>query len=209
MMDTDELEHKRRQEILDAAEIVFAERGLANARMDDIVRQSGLSKGTLYWYYASKDEIIHALLDRIFVGELAQAESLLEAEGTAAERIDGFLQLVIQEIRRFEDLMPLAYEFFSLTARSEKAKNRLQSYYRRYLRLLTVLVQQGIDRGEFRTVEAEVAAQAVAGLFEGVAFYWFLDPASVDWDRIQGVGVSLMLDGLRPRRRRPRGGVHD
>jgi len=50
----------RRNQILDAATAVFARLGFERARMDDIVEASGLSKGALYWYFNSKEEIITA-----------------------------------------------------------------------------------------------------------------------------------------------------
>ena len=45
---------ERKQQILDAAEDVFTRKGLDNARMDDIAKRTGLSKGSLYWYFKSK-----------------------------------------------------------------------------------------------------------------------------------------------------------
>ncbi len=72
-----DLEQERRKQILDAAEKVFTQRGFNKARMDDIVAESGLSKGALYWYYKSKDEIILALMDRFFAGEYARLHFIL------------------------------------------------------------------------------------------------------------------------------------
>ena len=56
---------ERKQQILDAAEDVFTRKGLDNARMDDIAKRTGLSKGSLYWYFKSKDDLIIAILDRV------------------------------------------------------------------------------------------------------------------------------------------------
>lgn len=66
----------RSQQILDAALAVFAERGYAAARMDDIALRSGLSKGGLYAHFASKDEVFEALLSRMLVApELGEPPS--------------------------------------------------------------------------------------------------------------------------------------
>lgn len=73
----------RSQQILDAALAVFAERGYAAARMDDIALRSGLSKGGLYAHFSSKDEVFEALLSRVLVapelGELPSAALGTEA----------------------------------------------------------------------------------------------------------------------------------
>jgi len=58
----DALQDKRR-EILDAAELIFTTRGFAAARMDDIAETAGVAKGTLYLYFASKQELFVSLLE--------------------------------------------------------------------------------------------------------------------------------------------------
>lgn len=73
----------RSQQILDAALAVFAERGYAAARMDDIALRSGLSKGGLYAHFASKDEVLEALLSRVLVAP-ALGEPPAAAEGAGA-----------------------------------------------------------------------------------------------------------------------------
>ena len=78
-----DVSEERKDQILDAATDVFAEKGFNEARMDDIVEESGLSKGTLYWYFKSKDEIILSIFERIFAREFAELENLVNAEGTA------------------------------------------------------------------------------------------------------------------------------
>ena len=55
-----------RQQILSAALALFAENGFSNVSINDIVRASGLSKGGVYWHFASKDEIITAIFEQFF-----------------------------------------------------------------------------------------------------------------------------------------------
>ena len=56
--------------ILDAAIIVFSRKGFHQARMDDIAKHSGLSKGTIYWYFSSKEKIIAQSQDNLFDNKL-------------------------------------------------------------------------------------------------------------------------------------------
>jgi len=141
------LKQERRKQILDAAEKVFTQRGFSKARMDDIVAESGLSKGALYWYYKSKDEIILALMDRFFAGEMQAEEELISTEGDARQQLEVFFDAAFKDIRRFEERMSLGYEFFSLAARTEEVRDAIRGYYRRYQAILSQIIQQGIDSG--------------------------------------------------------------
>lgn len=188
---------ERREQILNAAEKVFNRRGFNKARMDDIVVESGLSKGALYWYYKSKDAIIMALLDRVFMGEMAQFEKLVDAEGTASERLEQLTRVVVQEMARFQHLMPLIYEFVALAARRKSVRTKLGEYYQRYHRLLSQILQQGLDSGEFVDLDPNEAALAFIGLGEGLAMLWFVDPDWVDWEGISELPAKLLLDRFR------------
>jgi AcrR family transcriptional regulator len=75
-----DVSEERKTQILAAATKVFTERGFADARMDDIVTEAGLSKGALYWYFDSKDAIIISILDQIFDYETGHVRELLERD---------------------------------------------------------------------------------------------------------------------------------
>lgn len=189
----------RRKQILDAAEKVFNRMGFARARMDDIVQEAGLSKGALYWYYKSKDALIRALLDRVFAGEMRQAEELVEADGSARERLTLFTRRAIAEIRRFETLMPLGYEFVALAGRRKSVRSVLKSYYKRYHGMLKQILEQGVASGEFAAIDTDSVAMAFIGMVEGLALLWFVAPDWLDWDVIGDQPLDLILNGILDR----------
>ncbi len=84
-----DVSEERKQQILQSATLVFARLGFNKATMDDIVAESGLSKGTLYWYFKSKDEIIIAILDGFFNEELGALQAMDSIEGSAKEILNG------------------------------------------------------------------------------------------------------------------------
>jgi AcrR family transcriptional regulator len=197
MTSKEKLEKERKKQILDAAERVFSERGFDKARMDDIVDASGLSKGSLYWYYKSKDAIIRALLDRVFISEMQDVVELVEVDGTASERLRLFVEYAVREYLRFEKLLPLAYEFIALAYRSQAVKETLVGYFEHYIDVLAEVIQQGVDQGEFKACDPRSVAISLIAMYEGIAMLWFLDRSQVDWDQMAEAPLEVLLRGLR------------
>jgi AcrR family transcriptional regulator len=98
---------ERRSQILDAAEGVFTRKGFDEARMEDIAGKTGLSKGTLYLYFKSKDDLILAILDRIFQGEFRQLEAFQKDEGSASETMGKLTDMLCKDIVGMLRLIPI------------------------------------------------------------------------------------------------------
>ncbi|MFQ5922425.1 MAG: TetR/AcrR family transcriptional regulator, partial [Anaerolineales bacterium] len=166
----------------------------------DIVQEVGLSKGALYWYYKSKDAIILALLDRVFAGELKEAERLVEAPGPAGERLKIFMKLALEDIARLGRLLPLGYEFLALASRKKSVRAAVAGYYRSYRDSLIQILQQGVASGEFIELNVEQAAMHVIALGEGLALLWFVAPDMVDIRHLGDAPMEALLDGFRERK---------
>src|SRR5438128_10581622 len=74
---------ERPRQILSAALAVFAERGLAAARLEDIAKRAGVSKGTIYLYFPNKEELFREMVREMVVGHLEAAERAV-SESTAS-----------------------------------------------------------------------------------------------------------------------------
>ncbi|MEJ2013399.1 MAG: TetR family transcriptional regulator C-terminal domain-containing protein, partial [Anaerolineales bacterium] len=122
---------------------------------------------------------------------------LTGAPGPAEEKLRKFFRTSVDEIRSFERLMPLAYEFLALAARRKIVRNVIGGYYHRYHAVLTALLRQGIEQGEFEPVPVEDTALAMVGMLEGIALLWMVDPDWVDWDRLGDLPLEIALGSLR------------
>ena len=189
----------RRNQILDAATKVFVQLGFQRARMDVIVEESGLSKGTLYWYFKSKEDIINAILRRLFTGELENLESLLDAEGTASDRLMQLTHNRVNGLKRMSSLVPIIFEFYAVAVHQQWVQQFIGEYFKHFRTLLEDLIQQGIKRGEFRPVNATKAAISFASLYEGFTIHWLMDPQTVQWEILSENSIPMLLDGLKVR----------
>ena len=194
-----DVSEERKHAILEAASAVFARLGLHAARMEDIVAETGLSKGTLYWYFQSKDEIVRALLRRLFTGELKKLQALQVRDGSLSEGLLLFVQQYTQQLIRLSWLMPMTLDFYALATRKQWVRQFLQEYYQDFRKVLIDLIQQGITQGEFQTMQPEEAAIALIALIDGLTIAWLIDPQAIDLD-VQGQAAAhLLLEGLKAR----------
>jgi AcrR family transcriptional regulator len=169
MSSSDERARAREQQILDAALLVFAQRGFAATRMDDIVLASGLSKGALYWYFESKDALILGLLKRILAaGQLLYAKALIKSSGSLLERFSLLIERFTGAIAQFPELASLLLEFYALAARQQSARLLVQDFFRQYLAALEALLRQGVERHEVRALDPAEAAEQALALVEGL-----------------------------------------
>ena len=157
------LPEERPRQIVEAALAVFGERGLANARLEDIAHRAGVSKGTIYLYFASKEELFREVIRSTMVANIERGEAL-GPRGSATAHLDAVLagwwqfartptferifRLVMGELHDFPDLA----EFYS------------KEVIMRGAGLFTGIIERGIASGEFGdTVEPRVAARMLMG----------------------------------------------
>ncbi|MFQ6678199.1 MAG: TetR/AcrR family transcriptional regulator [Fidelibacterota bacterium] len=148
---------QRRDDILQAAKGVFFSKGLVSATMDEIAEKSELSKGTLYLYFQSKEELYLSLLhdgDIIFM-DMMQKELLpsLSAEGlirkTAAVYYDFY--------KNYPDYFKITYFLHHGDIRDKVSPELYESCMRQateMLRMIEGIIQKGIGEGTFRNVDA-------------------------------------------------------
>jgi AcrR family transcriptional regulator len=194
-----DVSEERRSQILEAASAVFARLGFHEARMDDIAHEAGLSKGALYLYYNSKDAIIAALLRFFFDQELGMLRRLLQAgsEQPAREQLLMVNRRMGEAMKWMEAMRPIAFEFYAIAARQKNVRQFLKEYFKEYRQLLALLIQRGVESGEFKPLDAQSVAITVAALYEGLVLLWMVDPQAVQWEKASEESLRLLLGGLQ------------
>lgn len=192
-----DVSEERKDQIMNAAEDVFAQKGFSDARMDDIAEETGLSKGTLYLYYKSKDDLIIAILDRIFQREFKAFENLDLTSMSATEAIWVFVETTTRDIKLMTRLLPITYEFMGLAFRNKFVQKAFKAYFNRYMDILIPIIQHGIDTGEFRPADAKEVAIAMGAVMEGTLLLWVYDNSLVEPVRHLRSGMKLLLEGVK------------
>ena len=192
-----DVSEERKDQIMNAAEDVFTKKGLDDARMEDIAEETGLSKGTLYLYFKSKDDLIAAILDRIFQREFRAFENSDLSAMSATDTIWLFTDTVIKDIKIILRLMPIAYEFLALAFRNKLVQKALKIYLNHYMDICLPIIQRGIETGEFRPVDAQEVGIAIGAIVEGTTLLWVYDNSMVDPEKHVRSGMKLLLEGVK------------
>jgi AcrR family transcriptional regulator len=147
-------------EILDAALACFAQKGFAGTRMDEIAARAGITKGTIYLYFKSKQLVFEALARQSIGAQLEGVLAQVKAfEGSSAD----LLRLVIGTIGHFastSDRVVLARVLLGESGRfPELAEFWRREIVDRGLELFQSVIRRGVARGEFRAVPPQHAAR--------------------------------------------------
>ena len=152
----------RPQELLASAIELFVERGFAATRLEDVARRAGVSKGTLYLYYANKEDLFKAVVRQSIVPMIDDAEaSVAEFDGHSAEllrhvilswwrrigatKVSGISKLILAEADNFPEL----------------ARFYRQEVMTRGITMMSNMLERGIRRGEFRAIDVPQTAQVL------------------------------------------------
>ncbi|MBT3315067.1 MAG: TetR/AcrR family transcriptional regulator [Anaerolineae bacterium] len=187
---------ERKEQITEAATKVFAEQGFDKARMDDIAAEAKLSKGTLYLYFKSKDAIIKHLLESLFEREFADLSSLIDDPRPASEKLMLFAEKFIGDMHKWSRLIPIMYEFLGRLFRQSIVQEAFKKYLRVYLDMVTPIIQQGIDKGEFKEADASEIAITFGALLEGTILIWVYDSDLVDLEKNLRASIKLLMEGI-------------
>lgn len=187
---------ERRRQILDAAMVVFSQRGYDKARMDDIAQEAGLSKGSLYWYFKSKKDLMLALLDATTQEMVRAVREIGPEHGTASDRI----RLMANQFRGtfygVNELTSILSGFFLQHRDDEDVQNAIDDVYQIWLDLFVDVVRDGIASGEFRDdLDVEHIAGTMGAAFDGLAMQ-VLFLLQVDWQTRLDQMVEILVSGI-------------
>jgi AcrR family transcriptional regulator len=181
---------ERRAAILDAALRCFMRTGYRGTTMDDVVKASGLSKGTIYWYFASKQEIFVTLFDRVILEFMTgtQLASVSESQ-SRSEQLHQIFSRFAQAAEHSKDKLKLPLNFVIELGQEEFFMQHYRTILQTFVDQVKTLIEAGIATGEFRAVDAHEVAWGLAALYDGLILYYMLDmPGSV------AVQIELMSD---------------
>lgn len=193
-----DVSEERKNQILDAAMETFSKVGFHKARMSDIAETSGLSKGSLYWYFENKNDLIVNLLARVFEPELKDLGDLLTDTRPVDERLLAYAERSADDMVKMLKWVPLVHDFIALAFRQETIKESIKKFYQQNMEILESLIQQGLDSGELKADNAKDAAIAIGSILEGTVVLWTYAQEQIDIKKHIMSNMTILMNGLLP-----------
>ena len=191
----------RPKEILEAALDVFAAKGFAAARMDDMAAKARVSKGTLYRYYKSKEDVFRALVREAIVPNVAAAESVVADATIGAGDTIRFLVTNMSRIIRQGKIAAVPKLVLAESGNFPK----LAQFYKREvisrgLKLMSGVIARGVKSGEFRNIKPDFAARLCVAPLLMMALWRMtfaqFDDEPFDEDGFVAAHLDVLLKGL-------------
>jgi len=195
-------EQEQRDRILEAATRCFAQRGFHETTIQDICDAAGLSKGGLYTYFRSKDEILAGLIERSLREAQAWAISASEQGGASAQqRLDRIADTMIQRVLEGDGVKAstphLMLELWAEASKDPKLGDLLARGHAWWRAFIGELFRHGVAIGEFRAdIDPEALAGIFVAMFDGLMLQESVTKTKVDWRHVVGTMRRALLEGI-------------
>lgn len=184
----------RMEEILARAAELFYAKGYHATTIEDVAREVGMLKGSLYYYIRSKEDLLHQLLMDVIVKGEQQVRPKLDSSAGAAERLEHAMGAHIDYIIQNQTHVGLfLHEFDSLSGKPQK---QIQEEMARYQEHFVTIVREGQRTGEFVEADAWLLVNGILGIGNWI-YRWYGRTHKQDPEAVKKTLVALVMNGIR------------
>lgn len=162
----EEQRNLRKKSILDGALKVFKVHGIEKTTMDEIATESGFGKATLYYYFASKDEVFIAIMEEGWKQLWEAIESKIVEELSPRKKFMGIIKEMANIVRSDRNLY--GFLFTAPNHIQDESKQIWKTYQERLYAILKSIIEEGIKKKEFINLNPGMLMKAIGGLFHGL-----------------------------------------
>lgn len=185
------IREEQRGKILEAAWKVFARKGRAMT-MADVATAANVSYGLVYRYFASKEAILHALVEQNLHSSEAAFQRFGEKPGTPGERLDFLVSRMVEIRRERPELSQLFYQVLSDEATPSNLRELARSHGQAFQDMLRRLIVEGQATGEVTASDPDQLVTAVLAFLDGLTRLAITNPERFKW-HFPDAGIILRM----------------
>ncbi len=168
------LQRNRTDQILEAAEKLFAQKGFYSTTVGEIAEKAGIAKGTIYLYFRDKRDLFFSVLESKLDILLEKVEKGIQKSKTVSSRIKEAIGIHLKFLEENEDFFKIMQSFPEEFKRKlgERLKGGLIERQSYYVEIMDKLIQEGIEVGEIRPFDSRKLAVILMGMLHSLTVYW-------------------------------------
>ena len=186
----------RKDQILDAALTVLVKNGYERSRMDDVVQESQLSKGAIYWYYKSKKEMYLDLINFWVLRYSVTLNHIVEEDELPSQQLKNLFQYFINQNESDPQPFVALTEFWSMAQKDPDFRKKLQKVYTHFLELIEEIIERGVQSGEFKKVNGRITALSIMVNIESINWFTIFEAHGVSVTEYMETITDFILSGL-------------
>ena len=185
----------RPQEITEAAFSVFAEKGYAAARVEEVAQRAGVSKGLLYLYFRTKEELFKAVVKSVVERRL---DALLQAVETTDLSAEEFIRGPLLDFMKRVPGSPIAIVIRLLISEGQRHPDLVDYYWdhvvSKGLTAISQFIERGVERGEFRkTAVSDLPQLVLAPMMLSMIWRLIFAKRELDTDLLMETQIDMLL----------------
>lgn len=194
---TEEYKQTVREKILQSAEDLIAHKGYHETSMDDIVKESGLSKGAIYGYFDSKQDIFLALSAKFCESALNAMRSVFSPNDSASKKLEKSAEVHFDGIEQSVDVCRMSLECCIEAPRIEPLQHRMDSRYEMVHKFIAEIISEGVKRGEFRQdIDPDALSSIILATIDGLSLHRATTGKNFDWQKTKSTFLTVILEGI-------------
>ncbi|NQW28951.1 MAG: TetR/AcrR family transcriptional regulator [Ignavibacteria bacterium] len=188
----------KRAEIISHAANEFSKRGFHVTKMQDVATSADIGKGTIYEYFATKEDLFLAVYDSWMTEYEATVQERVDAAEGALSKVDAIRESAVDFYQSRATQAPLLLEFWAHTLRTDNPAflKRIDLHQEFLQELGAKLTRELIKAGWFQTVDAASFARMEVGISNGIFLTWVLQGQSFPLDKAYTFRQSILGYGL-------------
>lgn len=186
----------RMEEILARAAELFYEKGYHATTIEDVAREVGMLKGSLYYYTRSKEDLLYELLVGIIVKGVEHASKAIEGVDDPTRRLEKAIEAQIEHIIQNQTYVGLFLQEFNTL--SGKRQKRIQEEMVKYQNIFVEAIRDGQKQGQFVETDPLLLTDAVLGMTNWI-YRWYPGKHNPSLDEVKRVFISFIMTAIKKR----------
>ncbi len=184
----------RKETIIETAARLFRERGFSATSMRDLAEQVGVEAASLYNHISSKAELLQEICFKVANKFTNNIDALEATDSSAIKKIEAILRFHIQQmVNHYEEVYVSDREWKHLT---EPYLSNMQTQRRAYRQRLALMIEEGIQKGEIKKIDAPTAVLIMLHAISGIES-WHRSTKKISGEILEENMVTILIGGLK------------